>query len=197
MDLFTAFLDVLFIALLIVMYVPTGQPTSAGPRGDTAPMSPLMPGSPYISLHQSASGRSTPSPSPLPRGFGDTLKVPSPHRPIANSDNVDSNLPTIVLTDHGRRPAHKRKSVSFSLSSIEDLTDNDDASGGGGCGGGHKKRPPTPFVSGLASPSQRKIEEEPSAGSGAGGVPRMPGTPLTHSVHYTDPMGVQKKWLMA
>ena len=103
--------------------------------------------------------------------------------------HVGFAVPTITITPDRNllRPGHKRKSVSFSLTSIDDLNiDNPNNNNA-------RKRPPTPFVSGPVSPSQRIAEEESPA-------PSMPGTPATslfHNVQAIDPMGVQKKWLMA
>lgn len=92
-------------------------------------------------------------------------------------------VPSITVTpDHIAHPRQKRKSVSFSISSLDDVIPRRDQ------GEASKRRPPTPFVSGPVSPSQWS-DGSPDASA--------PGTPLTQNVEMVDPMGVQKKWLMA
>ena len=83
-------------------------------------------------------------------------------------------MPTIRITPE--RPSHKRKTVSFSLSSADEVVNGMLIK---------QRRPPTPFVSGPVSPGQEKVEDV-----GA------PDTPLVSNHMAIDPMGVQKGWLM-
>lgn len=168
-----ASLDVLFLILALLVipgtrYLPSPHPPL------NPPTSPRPLASPYLTV-PGQSAHSTPSNSPLP----------SP------ALSASLTVPTITLTpDASRathRPSHKRKSVSFSLSSMDDLNFPQEPN--------HRKRPPTPFVSGPISPAL--------SSKGASPVPRSPGSPgvpmieLSHNVKVTDSMGVQKSWLMA
>ena len=111
-----------------------------------------------------------------PSGTEVPPQVPSaPHTPIPSPA-----VPAITITpdrpSSENRPAHSRKSVSFSLTSLDDLDAH-----------AHRpRRPPTPFVS-----SSRRGDVTPSP------APSVPATPMVHSHQAVDPMGAQKDWLMA
>ena len=148
MDILTASLDLLLL-LVAIAYFPTAQYYTTHPPGadHVRPRSPLQ-------VHSSP--YSTPGTSPLAS-------------PIA--------LPVITVTPEYKRPSHKRKNVSFSLTSISDLEPEH---------GAHKpKRPPTPYVSGPVSPRD-----------GQGGDLSDPATPMMVNRAVVDSMGVQKGWLM-
>jgi len=118
---------------------------------------------------------------PAAKDFASTDHLTPPSFDITNPSPANSPLaspvavPLITVTPD--RPSHKRKSVSFSLSSMDDLDPAHLSH--------QPKRPPTPYVSGPASPSEGKV--------GDGSVPP---TPVMHGKMVVDPMGVQKGWLM-
>ncbi|KAK4689414.1 hypothetical protein P7C73_g687, partial [Tremellales sp. Uapishka_1] len=121
---------------------------------------------------QTLTAHSTP-PTPIP--------TPPTESPMPSAGLV---IPSITITpDIEHRPSHKRKSVSFSLSSVEDF----------GIHLHKQRRPPTPFVSGPVSPSASASEVEGVSALGA----LSPGMPMMHSHQAEDPMGVKKGWLMA
>lgn len=98
MDVVTAILDILFLAIAIAFF-PSARNIATPPPGadHCRPSSPLL-----DHLHLHPPSPSTPSTSPLPS-------------PAA--------VPLITITpDHDRlRPSHKRKAVSFSLASASEL----------------------------------------------------------------------------
>ena len=164
-------LDVLFFILALLILPSTRYLV---PPPGTEPISPRPPTSGRYLAVPGHSGRSTPAASPLPSPSFASLAVPSitftPDRPA-------------------HRPSHKRKSVSFSISSIDNLPveiGNMQA---------HRKRPPTPFIAAQPSPAG-------SISSRASPAPSLPGSPmemdqLSHSRAVIDPMGVQKSWLLS
>ncbi|ORX37824.1 hypothetical protein BD324DRAFT_401837 [Kockovaella imperatae] len=166
MDLFASSIDVFFLLLTLAL-IPASQ-------WMTESHQPLDHGPPHTPLSSSflkvRSTQSTPTASPLasPKPSSDLLQVPEirlvPERP----------------------KGHKRKSVSFSLSSMEELHQ----SSAGGMD--PKKRPPTPYVLGPSSPG--KINDDDN--QPGDGLPHGPMSPLAHSKHVVDPMGVEKKWLL-
>ncbi len=128
---------------------------------------------------------------PSSKYFSTPPGVEHPHTPLPNHSHPPSPpitplvspvaVPLITVTGAHERPSHKRKAVSFSLTPVDDL---DVAT----MEQHRPRRPPTPYVSGLASPSQRKVELE---------TPKMPGTPMDDSRLAVDTMGTQKGWLMS
>lgn len=162
MDYVELIINLTCMALLFTFF-PSGrpEPPTYRPQLDLTPHSPLSP------------------------------EAASPHSATFEKISINTlGVPTITLTpdrppseaNHRRR--HKRKSVSFSLSSLKEIIPDraDEVSEK------PKKRPPTPFVSALFSPL-RSANPAPA--------PSTPGTPLSQSLDFVDPMGVQKKWLMA
>jgi hypothetical protein len=171
MDLWSTLLDLSFLALALVhFHFRFAQRTNIDPhQNQHAPLSAGIPHTP-LSAATGHSAAGSPLTSPLPV------------------------IPQITITPDrpklGHGFGHKRKSVSFSLSSMDEIVSHT-----------HQKRPPTPYVRGPASPSEKALLEQtsPSASPLTSPSPgsSLPGTPLGHSVHVMDPMGVQKKWLMA
>ncbi|RXK35323.1 hypothetical protein M231_07426 [Tremella mesenterica] len=147
MDLLSTLFDVLFL-LGAIYFFPRNLPNTPAPIQ-------IIP-SPLPSAHSSL-----PSPLPSPRPMA-TLEVPK-----------------ITFSQEGlkKREKRKSKSVSFSISSLDEIINDGEKNKG--------KRPPTPWVRGPVSPSAR--EES---------VPGTPLTPLSHSYEAVDPMGVKKGWLM-
>jgi hypothetical protein len=147
MDLFTVILDLTFLFLTIAL-IPYAQ------NAQIASQTPSH-------LNIATSPHSTPisSPAPTPRVGSHTLPIPS-----------------ITITP-SHRPSNKRKSVSFSITSLDEIK----------LPIGKPHRPPTPFVMGPSSP-----EFATEVMSVA-----MPLTPLENCKTVVDSMGVQKGWLMA
>ncbi|KAK1923508.1 hypothetical protein DB88DRAFT_300833 [Papiliotrema laurentii] len=187
MDWFGASLDVLFLMLALLLIpsssdIPLNPDSTKGPTEQTrqshsAPTSPAPSQSKDQYLSPPVpSGHSTPSQSPLVSPTPSTLAVPC--ITLTPEHSTATNRPS-------HRPAHQRKSVSFSLSSMDELQPKQSEQ--------NRKRPPTPFVSGPVSPAASNI-----ASNEASPAPSMPGTPadMSHNLHTVDPMGVQKSWLM-
>ena len=136
-----------------------------------------------------------------------SVHSPSAHNtpvgsPMTSPKLSEMMIPTITLTPdrfepvRGARPshgsAHKRKSVSFSLSSMDEVNPPNIHA--------NKKRPPTPFVKGPASPNVAASKESSANASPASSAPASPVPPipvLGHNTQIVDSMGVKKQWLMA
>ena len=180
MDLLTVSLDVLFLILALMVLPSTNLllPPSAPPTPTT-----------WSHPKAGTEARSPAPTSPLPSPF---LAVPgSAHSAPSSAPSSPAPamaVPAITITPDrpAQRPSHshKRKSVSFSISSLDDLRLPD------ALGGKNKKRPPTPFVSGPVSPA---------GATDASPAPSVPATPVVmgHNLAVVDPMGVKKAWLMA
>ncbi|WVQ79384.1 hypothetical protein IAT38_001481 [Cryptococcus sp. DSM 104549] len=216
MDLFASVsssIDIFFliIALFLIPSI-TLSPTATTP--------PHLPPTPSIDAF---SPPSTPMTPHTPHGHSAShLGVPgvpsitiTPEPPFHSSSRPRSGSGTRRMLG---KWAHKRKSVSFSLSSIDDIALPPSAAASP-----NKRRPPTPFVKGgLKSPSPspggspmpspgmkspRSPRSPGSVGSMGGSVPGtpMPGMPenggvgdvMLHRKEMEDPMGVKKQWLMA
>lgn len=111
---------------------------------------------------------------------------PGAVHPLSPPPSASAHTPPLVspvavplITVTPERPSHKRKNVSFSLTSMDDLEPEPVKS--------KPRRPPTPYVSGPVSPSEGKGKAE---------MPSLPTTPIEHSRLAVDPMGIQKAWLM-
>ncbi|GFZ50011.1 hypothetical protein JCM24511_07764 [Saitozyma sp. JCM 24511] len=165
MDLCSTLLDLSFLAPALVLFPRFAQQTTLDPhQNQHAPPSAGLPHTPLsAATGHSAAGSPLTSPLPIPQ-----ITI-TPDRPKLG---------------HGF--GHKRKSVSFSLSSMDEIVPHT-----------HQKRPPTPYVRGPASPSEKAMLEQTSPLTSSSPGSSSPGTPLGHSAHVMDPMGVQKKWLMA
>ena len=161
MDLFSSSLDIFFLVLAVAM-IPASHWLQLPERINLPPPSPCSPFSAVRSYH------STPSSTPIE----------------STKHSAHLVVPHISVTPV-RPKGHKRKSVSFSLSSAAELHGKVAAAGG-------NKRPHTPYVIGPSSPGKMEEEDE---GSNAGDV-SGPATPLLHSRHAVDPMGVEKNWLL-
>ena len=167
MDLFLKSLDLFFLLVTLAM-IPAAHwiKPHFGPHRAPRP-SPI---SPFLNVR---SAHSTPTGTPL------ASPKPSAHLEV----------PQIRIVPERPR-GHKRKSVSFSLSSMDELHHGTVTSVE------HKKRPPTPYVVGPSSPGKVTEEPEESGDSLEGGIPNGAATPLAHSKNAIDPMGVAKKWLL-
>lgn len=177
MDYSTAF-DILF--LLAAVYFWPGIP------GQQAQSSPSVPGRTSSSLVPPSP--KSPHTPPIISQTSDTLAVP---RIVLHGD--PQQAPPPILKKHG----HKRKSVSFSLSSMAELGAGDSAKQPVPSPNA-QHRPPTPFHRAPPTPSEiLALSDEP--------MPKMPSfedipTPLTAdmliSKESTDSMGVKKGWLV-
>ncbi|ALO60564.1 hypothetical protein CNE02035 [Cryptococcus deneoformans JEC21] len=187
MDPWSVSIDTLFLVLTLLL-IPSISRTpqlNITPPGDLLISPPASPLSPITPASASSSHLSVP-------GVGMPFVVPSiiltPDAPETYSRSRRSSIGSLT-----KRFGHKRKSVSFSLSAIDDVLPPQTSP--------NKRRPPTPFVKGPTSPS-------PSVSS----ANSQPGTPIhviagitgegtaqsmTHGKDVEDAMGVKKKWLMA
>lgn len=128
---------------------------------------------------------STPSPAPAPSPSSQA----SGQRGHVRRDSLA--VPQITLTPDlvartRPRPKHGRKTVSFSLSSMDELVARRSA----------PKRPPTPYIVQESSDSNSKMSdtnaiEDPMPSSVPVGIERLSASPETR-----DAMGVKKEWLM-
>ncbi|WVQ96078.1 hypothetical protein IAU59_003179 [Kwoniella sp. CBS 9459] len=162
MDIFAGSVDLAFIllALLLIHRHPVPSPDQGSapkPSSGSAPgavPSPRPPSSP-------SSHTNSPSPSPRADGHG-MLDVPS--ITVTSSEHqqqqqqkfnhqlaVPMPMRPALPGAGGAKGRHKKKSVSFSLSSMDDFLP---PSPGGGDGGLIKRRPPTPFMRLPRSPSE-------------------------------------------
>lgn len=157
-------LDVLFL-ILALLVLPSCRFL---PAHDDVP--PPSADTPRFLVVPTQSTHSTPADSPHPSPGFVSLAVPSI---TLTPDRPDLPNPSV-------RPSHKRKSVSFSISSIDGLQPDSRIE--------HRKRPPTPYIAAPISPGSILHRSGTS----------MPGSPteLSHSRGVIDPMGVQKSWLM-
>ncbi|RSH93412.1 hypothetical protein EHS25_007768 [Saitozyma podzolica] len=166
MDLWSTLLDLSLLSLALVLFHFAQQTTFNPHQNQHAPPSARLPHTPLSAATGHSAGAGSPLTSPLPV------------------------IPQITITPDrpklGHGFGHKRKSVSFSLSSMDEIVPHT-----------HQKRPPTPYVRGPASPSEKALLEQTSPLTSSSPGSSVPGTPLAHSAHVMDPMGVQKKWLMA
>ncbi|WVR08182.1 hypothetical protein IAU60_005228 [Kwoniella sp. DSM 27419] len=235
MDLLASGIDLAFLLLaLFLIHRHGGGPS---PPVITAPLTPSAPGS-GLKFPTSPSPSSGPTPTSAPAYQG---------RFLGSSPN--HTLPSIIVTTSTRsdpqsnrhlspgtpsrpghrqpvrpRNGHKRKSVSFSLSSMDPLHTSDETSLGAEQ---VRKRPPTPFfrpakspsilspngvrtpvpsilINGASSPADEShlLLHAPDDTSHELIDDGMPTPELTlaemrHGIHVEDPMGVRKQWLMA
>lgn len=153
-------IDVAF--LLLVIYMFPGLP------GPTVP--PATPVS--SSLHPIAVEKhiDTPLPSPMPPSNQDVLQSSPPLPRITLTPSHASKGPAAVgIGITPKRPGtHKRKSVSFSLSSMDDIHQSSSASSDRSLPQ-RLRRPPTPWMKGPVSPSSLALLGL-SAGLGMGGI---------------------------
>ncbi|WVW86788.1 hypothetical protein I302_108842 [Kwoniella bestiolae CBS 10118] len=209
MDLLASSVDIAFLLLaLLVIYkqplsVPVPSHSHSTPEDATVP----LPQSPHSS-----------HPSP---GY---LAVPSINvSPPTHKPGLGLGKLPLPPAGGAKASRHKKKTVSFSLSSMDDLKSSSSFSEeGGGEGGGvkgfKKFRPPTPF---FKSPGKVNLEMSPiSPGKGCGspglqspsikiddfdvdrerelGMDReLEGVELEHGILREDSMGSQKRWLVA
>ncbi|ORY34859.1 hypothetical protein BCR39DRAFT_515176 [Naematelia encephala] len=173
MDLYSSIVDIIFlIAIIFISYkTPLSYPIPLALRNTNTETATDPPHS-----------ASTPT-SPNLNMVVPTITI-TPDRPVTLTPDrpasIISDRQVTITSDRAVSAMHhKRKSVSFSLSSIEELHDPI-------IGSGKNKRPPTPFV--LNPP----IVLSPSSSP----VPSLPGTPMGDSRLAIDPMGVEKRWLM-
>lgn len=174
-------LDILFM-LLALLAVRHTLPSIEQINATDPPSTPRSHQFTHLSSTPSSPAILSPTPhsphSPFGRGATSLLS------PIPKRDSLA--VPQITLTPELRgatRPKHGRKSVSFSLSSMDELIAKKEINS--------KKRPPTPF----ARSYHGKMEEYEE-----GGVP-LPALPraveqIKHNAEGRDAMGVKKGWLM-
>lgn len=173
-------LDILFM-LLAVLAVRHTLPSYEQMNATDPPSTPRSHKFAHLSSTPSSPAILSPTPhsphSPFGRGATSLLS------PIPKRDSLA--VPQITLTPELRgatRPKHGRKSVSFSLSSMDELIAKKEVNS--------KKRPPTPFARSYYG----KMEEI------EGDVP-LPALPraveqIRHNAEGRDAMGVKKGWLM-
>ncbi|OCF43882.1 hypothetical protein I317_02325 [Kwoniella heveanensis CBS 569] len=161
MDLFAGAIDLAFILLAILLihrhHVPDAPQATASTPG--AVPSPRPPSSPL------SSNPNSPSPSSGADRHG-LLNVPS--ITVTHPQNqrnqaqlaVPMPLRPALPGAGGAKGRHKKKSVSFSLSSMDDFLP---PSPGGDDGGLLKRRPPTPFMRLPRSPSEFAPIHSPAA----------------------------------
>ncbi|KAL7424982.1 hypothetical protein Q5752_000669 [Cryptotrichosporon argae] len=172
----SAALDALFLLLALLAARtfhapshPSDQTFALPAHPPLTPLTPRTPLSPASAARSSAVGPLGPVPL--------ITITPDVHAPSAAPP---PSWPSAGRGIHLRRrpsASHKRKSVSFSLSSMDDMLPPATPT--------PHRRPPTPFVAHVPPPSP-----DPAA-------PSLPATPMAHSKQSEDPMGVQKMWLMA
>lgn len=198
MDYCTA-IDILFLLTAVYFWpgLPGQQPVYATSRPSAVAISAgAVPPSPHSPAHAStAHGHSSSSSS--------SLTVP---RIVLHGGN-DQQVPQPIFKRHG----HKRKSVSFSLSSMAELSapSSGDSKQPAASPNTMQHRPPTPFHQAPHTPSEifalsaaspmpdLKLENE---AMGRRDSYRDVPTPLTAdmviSKEVSDPMGVKKGWLV-
>jgi hypothetical protein len=172
-------LDILFM-LLALLAVRHTLPSHEQINSTDPPSTPRG----HKFSHLSSRSPDIHSPTPIsphsPFGRGATsLLSPRPSR-----DSLA--VPQITLTPELRgatRPKHGRKSVSFSLSSMDELMAKREVIS--------KKRPPTPFARSYHGKLEEQEDEEPP-------VPALPRAveQTRQSADGRDAMGVKKGWLM-
>lgn len=186
MDPWSISIDTLFLilTLLLVPSISRTPQLNVTPPDDLLISPPVTPLSPITPASPSSSHLSVPA-------VDMSSMIPSitftPDAPEIYSRHRRSSFGSLT-----KRFGHKRKSVSFSLSAIDDVLPSQASP--------NKRRPPTPFVRRPKSPS-------PSLSS----ANSQPGTPIpvvvgvtgegmaedmTHRKDVEDAMGVKKKWLM-
>ena len=142
---------------------------------------PYLPDARRPPRHSIEIGAFSPPPSPLYSPIPticispspDLLTVPRPN--IATRPALISAASAGVVALKPVRPTHgKRKSVSFSLSSMDEIEKSEERT----------KRPPTPFI----DPGDPSPEVSPAASP----LPEA----MYHNLECVDTMGVKKEWLM-
>ena len=199
MDYSTA-IDILFLLAAVYFWpgLPGQQPQCATTRPSAVAISAgAVSPSPHSPAHASTAHRHSSSSS------SSSLTVP---RIVLHGGN-DQQAPQPIF----KRPGHKRKSVSFSLSSMAELSapSSGDSEQPATSPNTMQHRPPTPFHRAPPTPSEifalsaaspmpdLKIESEMM---GRRDSYRDVPTPLTAdmviSKEVSDPMGVKKGWLV-
>ncbi|WVF68537.1 hypothetical protein IAT40_003305 [Kwoniella sp. CBS 6097] len=163
MDIFSGSVDLAFILLALLLIhrhqIPQAAPATASTPG--AVPSPRPPSSP-------SSNANSPVPSPRADSSHGMLNVPSitvthpqhQHQQKQPQLAVPMPLRPALPGAGGAKGRHKKKSVSFSLSSMDDFLP---PSPGGGDGGLIRRRPPTPFQRLPRSPSEFTPIHSPAA----------------------------------
>jgi hypothetical protein len=179
-------LDILFM-LLALLAVRHTLPSLEQINNTDAPSTPR-----HLAFDHLTSPKASPSPSGLPRspaspfGRGATsLLSPVPKRDSLAVPQI-TLTPDLLRTKVASRPKHGRKSVSFSLSSMDELMAKRESKE-------IRKRPPTPF--------NRSYLDHGPIEDGDGDedpVPRLPRAveQMRARPDARDAMGVKKGWLM-
>ncbi|WVQ75121.1 hypothetical protein IAR50_004730 [Cryptococcus sp. DSM 104548] len=188
MDLWSAIVDACFLTLTFLLLPSISW--SAQPQLNIMPpedslASPPPPGTPLLPvtpLSAASSHLSVPSLGGLP-----TITL----TPSSELSSTSKRSRRGSFGSLSRRFGHKRKTVSFSLSSIDDVLPQPQASPMG-------RRPPTPFVKDPKSPSPSVSPVESRSDTFTLGVTgELPDEAMTHRKDLADSMGVKKGWLMA
>ncbi|WVN86895.1 uncharacterized protein L203_102069 [Cryptococcus depauperatus CBS 7841] len=186
MDLWSSSIDILFLilTLLLIPSISRTPQLNITPPDDAVTSPPVTPFSPLTPI---TPGDAT-SPHLNVPGFGVPSIILTPSETAASGRRRTS-----FSSLRSKFGSHKRKSVSFSLSALEDVLAPH--------GSPNKRRPPTPFVMGPNSP--RSGSTSPAGSNPASPVPTIPGVTgehdvntMTHRKELEDPMGVKKRWLM-
>ncbi|ODN78508.1 hypothetical protein L202_04135 [Cryptococcus amylolentus CBS 6039] len=185
MDLWSVIVDVSFL-LLTLLLLPSIS-WSAQPQlnivppedGMASPPPPTTPLSPVTPISAVGSHLSVPS-------FGGVPSItltPSELSPTHKRSRRGS------FGSLSKKIGHKRKTVSFSLSAIDDVLPPQASP--------MKGRPPAPFVKGPRSPSPGPHPRESQSTFTLGVTGELPDAAMTHRKDVADSMGVKQGWLMA
>lgn len=187
MDPWPIFIDTLFLilTLLLIPSISRTPQLNITPPDDLLISSPASPLSPMTPASASSSHLTVP-------GVDTPFVVPS----ITLTQDAPETYFRPRRSSFGsltKRFGHKRKSVSFLVSAIDDVLPPQASS--------NKRRPPTPFVKGPKSPSPNVSPANSQPGTPTPVIAGVTGEgtvqSMTHRKDIEDAMGVKKKWLMA
>ncbi|WWD20186.1 hypothetical protein CI109_104662 [Kwoniella shandongensis] len=219
MDYLSTTIDIAFLILALLLIPGSsflhnhGHTNEANGNFQDHPTSPFTPTTPKSPPVPHFSHLSVPGVLPVPS----ITITPSHSFSHSHSDSHSLTQSSGDMSFHRPKPflvgGHRRKVVSFSLSSLDEILSPSEHGGNSPIS---RRRPPTPFVrpplgGGLQSPLTPYTESGtnspvgsplPSPGTvGGGGTqtasPSLSPVEMSHAPEGEDTMGVKKKWLMA
>ncbi|KAL0250016.1 hypothetical protein I308_103319 [Cryptococcus tetragattii IND107] len=186
MDPWSISIDTLFLilTLLLIPSISRTPQLNVTPPDDLLISPPAIPLSPITPASPSSSHLSVP-------GVDMSSMIPgitfTPDAPEIYPRHRRSSFGSLT-----KRFGHKRKSVNFSLSAIDDVLPSQASP--------NKRRPPTPFVKRPKSPSPSLSSANSQPGTPipmvAGVTGEVMAEDMKHRKDVEDAMGVKKKWLM-